>query len=141
MDNLLSHGQTCYSTTPLTLDVAHILDGIIANGFGRMYYYKYRTHQEKMCSGRTPVNALEDGKSIWAEKKSSPDLICHALTKMVNRHIRSKLVQLISALDLHENSPLGLACRCRHRSGCSSKSGCHRTTGSRICLTGFHIFQ
>ena len=33
------------------------------------YYNNDRTHQGKMCCGRTPVETLLDGKSIWAEKK------------------------------------------------------------------------
>lgn len=32
------------------------------------YYNNHRTHQGKMCCGRTPIETLEDGKSIWAEK-------------------------------------------------------------------------
>lgn len=32
------------------------------------YYSNHRTHQGKMCYGRTPVETLEDGKSIWVEK-------------------------------------------------------------------------
>ena len=32
------------------------------------YYNNERTHQGKMCSGRTPMDTLHDGKSIWAEK-------------------------------------------------------------------------
>ena len=32
------------------------------------YYNNERTHQEKMCCGRTPLDTLLDGKSIWAEK-------------------------------------------------------------------------
>ena len=32
------------------------------------YYNNDRTHQGKMCCGRTPVDTLLDGKSIWAEK-------------------------------------------------------------------------
>ena len=32
-------------------------------------YYNYeRTHQGKMCCGRTPIETLEDGKSLWEEK-------------------------------------------------------------------------
>lgn len=32
-------------------------------------YYNYeRTHQGKMCCGRTPMETLEDGKKIWQEK-------------------------------------------------------------------------
>ena len=31
--------------------------------------YNYeRTHQGKMCCGRTPMSTLEDGKNIWQEK-------------------------------------------------------------------------
>jgi len=32
------------------------------------YYNNERTHQGKMCCGRTPMATLVDGKSIWAEK-------------------------------------------------------------------------
>ena len=32
------------------------------------YYNNDRTHQGKMCCGRTPMETLIDGKSIWAEK-------------------------------------------------------------------------
>jgi hypothetical protein len=32
------------------------------------YYNNERTHQGKMCNGRTPMETLLDGKSIWAEK-------------------------------------------------------------------------
>ncbi len=32
------------------------------------YYNNERTHQGKMCCGRTPMETLEDGKSIWQEK-------------------------------------------------------------------------
>ncbi len=28
------------------------------------YYNNHRTHQGKMCCGRTPIETLEDGKSI-----------------------------------------------------------------------------
>lgn len=31
-------------------------------------YNKERTHQGKMCCGRTPMETLEDGKEIWQEK-------------------------------------------------------------------------
>ena len=31
-------------------------------------YNNHRTHQGKMCCGRTPIETLKDGKSIWAEK-------------------------------------------------------------------------
>mgnify|MGYP001822119520 CR=1 FL=1 len=32
------------------------------------YYNTERTHQGKMCCGRTPMETLEDGKRIWKEK-------------------------------------------------------------------------
>jgi len=32
------------------------------------YYNNERTHQGKMCCGRTPLETLLDGKKIWAEK-------------------------------------------------------------------------
>lgn len=32
------------------------------------YYNTERTHQGKMCCGRTPMATLEDGKQIWQEK-------------------------------------------------------------------------
>ena len=32
------------------------------------YYNNERTHQGKMCCGRTPIDTLLDGKTIWAEK-------------------------------------------------------------------------
>ena len=32
------------------------------------YYNNTRTHQGKMCCGRTPMETLLDGKSIWVEK-------------------------------------------------------------------------
>lgn len=33
-----------------------------------VYYNTERTHQGKMCCGRTPMATLEDGKKIWKEK-------------------------------------------------------------------------
>ncbi|SCY50613.1 Integrase core domain-containing protein, partial [Legionella israelensis DSM 19235] len=32
------------------------------------YYNNERTHQGKMCCGRTPMQTLIDGKQIWKEK-------------------------------------------------------------------------
>ena len=32
------------------------------------YYNNERTHQGKMCCGRTPMETLLDGQSVWAEK-------------------------------------------------------------------------
>ena len=32
------------------------------------YYNNKRTHQGKMCCGRTPMETLEDGKDLWQEK-------------------------------------------------------------------------
>jgi len=35
------------------------------------HYNNERTHQGKMCCGRTPMETLLDGKRIWAEKNVS----------------------------------------------------------------------
>lgn len=35
------------------------------------YYNNERTHQGKMCCGRTPLETLNDGKQIWQEKRLS----------------------------------------------------------------------
>ena len=32
------------------------------------YYNNDRTHQGKMCCGRTPMATLQDGKTAWKEK-------------------------------------------------------------------------
>lgn len=32
------------------------------------HYNNERSHQGKMCCGRTPMDTLQDGKRIWAEK-------------------------------------------------------------------------
>ena len=34
-----------------------------------MDYNQQRTHQGKMCCGRTPMATLQDGKQVWREKK------------------------------------------------------------------------
>jgi len=34
-----------------------------------MQYNEQRTHQRKMCCGRTPMQTLTEGKTIWREKK------------------------------------------------------------------------
>ena len=39
------------------------------------YYNNERTHQGKMCCGRTPIETLEEGKLICEEKKDSLNLI------------------------------------------------------------------
>ena len=33
-----------------------------------VYYNIERTHQGKMCCGRTPLETLQDGKQIWQAK-------------------------------------------------------------------------
>jgi len=38
------------------------------------YYNHQRTHQGKMCCGRTPMQTLLDGKKIWQEKVDSLNL-------------------------------------------------------------------
>lgn len=37
------------------------------------YYNNHRTHQGKMCCGRTPLDTLIDGKQIWKEKFFNQD--------------------------------------------------------------------
>jgi len=37
------------------------------------YYNNDRTHQGKMCCGRTPLETLIDGKKIWKEKFFNQD--------------------------------------------------------------------
>ena len=32
------------------------------------YYNNERTHQDKMCLGRIPMETLIDGEKIWQEK-------------------------------------------------------------------------
>ena len=32
------------------------------------HYNNERTHQGKICEGRTPMQTLEEGKAIWREK-------------------------------------------------------------------------
>lgn len=39
-----------------------------------VYYNHERTHQGKICCGRTPMETLLDGKKIWAEKVDSLNL-------------------------------------------------------------------
>jgi transposase InsO family protein len=40
-----------------------------------LYHYNYqRTHQGKMCCGRTPIETLLDGKKIWKEKVENLNL-------------------------------------------------------------------
>lgn len=38
------------------------------------YYNHHRTHQGKMCNGRTPMQTLLEGKKIWQEKVDSLNL-------------------------------------------------------------------
>ena len=38
------------------------------------YYNHDRTHQGKMCCGRTPMQTLLEGKTIWKEKVDSLNL-------------------------------------------------------------------
>ncbi len=38
------------------------------------YYNSERTHQGKMCCGRTPMQTFLEGKTIWQEKVDSLNL-------------------------------------------------------------------
>ena len=42
---------------------------------GGCNYNHHRTHQGKMCWGRTPMGTFLDGKRIWADKESKLKLI------------------------------------------------------------------
>jgi hypothetical protein len=33
-----------------------------------LYYNNERTHQDKMCCGRTPLETPEEGKNLWQDK-------------------------------------------------------------------------
>ena len=33
------------------------------------YYNNERTHQGKMCNGRTPIETLNDAKEVWNQKQ------------------------------------------------------------------------
>ena len=33
------------------------------------FYNNERTHQGKMCCGRTPLDTLIDGKEVWKQKR------------------------------------------------------------------------
>ena len=47
----------------------HNLDGLQSDLDNWLYYYNNeRTHQGKMCCGRTPMDTFHDGKRIWEEK-------------------------------------------------------------------------
>lgn len=57
--NRLSHSM-CekFWTLPLQADLDEWLE----------YYNTERTHQGKMCCGRTPMQTLLEGKQLWNEK-------------------------------------------------------------------------
>ena len=58
------------------------------------YYNNERTHQGKVCEGRTPMQTLLDGKRIWKEKfagQSRPD---RRRIKFGNCQIKSRLLHL-----------------------------------------------
>ena len=40
------------------------------------HYNNERTHQGKMCCGRTPMQTLLDGKKLWEEKVGAYNLNC-----------------------------------------------------------------
>ena len=56
--------------------------------------YNYeRTHQGKMCCGRTPMETLEDGKNIWQEKLVAWFWTDRHRLKIGNCQIKSELLQ------------------------------------------------
>lgn len=59
------------------------------------YYNNERTHQGKMCCGRTPLETLLDGQSIWAEKnlaqiRSEPVHFNHDRPDLIDSHMSIK---------------------------------------------------
>lgn len=55
------------------LDILRVLTDrgteFYGNAESHEYEYNYeRTHQEKMCNGRTPVQTLKESKYLWDEK-------------------------------------------------------------------------
>jgi len=59
------------------------------------YYNNERTHQGKMCCGRTPMETLEDGKAICEEKMVAWIWTDSHLLNIGNCQIKSELLQLI----------------------------------------------
>jgi IS30 family transposase len=51
-------GRLAYRASELQTDLETWLD----------YYSNERTHQGRMCCGRTPMETLLEGKTIWKEK-------------------------------------------------------------------------
>lgn len=63
-----------------------------------IYYYNYkRTHQGKMCCGRTPMETFIDGKNIWIEKVDSLNLADNVVDELAVEMSR-----------LRESAPVGL---------------------------------
>ena len=53
------------------------------------YYNNERTHQGKMCCGRTPLETLEDGKNLWQDKNLIEPELTDTWSKLVS--VRSHL--------------------------------------------------
>ncbi len=85
------------------------------------YYNNHRPHQGKMCCGRTPIETLEDGKSIWAERIQPRYNLTGTESKVGNCQIRSELVHpshwvyLLLYLLINDRDKMFVALSKRHR--------------------------
>lgn len=67
-----------------------------------LHYYNFeRTHQGKMCCGRTPIDTLLDGKNIWKEKVDSLNLSDN-IKELGNAELAGEMSRL------RESAPEGL---------------------------------
>jgi hypothetical protein len=56
--------------------IYHSLDDLQQDLDEWLHYYNHeRTHQGKMCCGRTPMETFLDGRKIWSEKVENHNLI------------------------------------------------------------------
>ena len=64
---LLTAIITCSATLPVQAGQLHEQ---LQNDLDQWidHYNNERSHQGKICKGRTPMQTLEDGKAIWKEK-------------------------------------------------------------------------
>jgi hypothetical protein len=64
--------MTSFTVLPFAKKIYEDLESLQRDLDEWIRYYNFeRTHQGKMCCGRTPMETLEDGKKIWQEKKLS----------------------------------------------------------------------
>ena len=59
------------------------------------FYNNERTHQGKMCCGRTPMQTLFDGKAVWAQKNLAQIQSDSQRPFMGNCQMKSELLHVI----------------------------------------------